>query len=94
MYTEEVVWYKSLKSYENIMIFGAKQAAHNTYSYIKDAGAEIDCYVVSERRDNPISMDNKPVKVFSEISEKIKKNGLIVISQGYDMDESMREILC
>lgn len=93
MFLEKTQWFKSLNKYQNIMIFGAKEAAYETYLYVVDAQADISCYIVSARGDNPFSLGNKPVKVFDEIDEETKKNSLVIISQGYAADGDMREVL-
>lgn len=88
-----IEWFEKLLNFEHIMIFGTKRGAIDTYLYVREAGADIDCYLVSERLDNPLFIDNKPVKTFRDINENIKKNGLVIISQIYENDKLMRNIL-
>lgn len=88
-----VEWFENLKEFKNIMIFGATSNAKNTYRYVKNAGYDIKYFIVSERKNNPFYIDNKPVKLFSEVDKKIKEEGLVIVSQIYENDYDMRKIL-
>ncbi len=93
MIFEESEWYRKIKSSRYIMIFGAANDARITYSLIKPLNVDIDCYIVSERRDNPVSLDDKPVRVFDEINEEMKRDGLVIISQKYENNDKMELLL-
>lgn len=93
MCKKEAEWYKTLKKYKDRVIFGATVKAKNTYYYVKLAGFDIECYVVSKRENNPSCIDDKQVKTFDEVSENIKKNGLVIISQAYENNADMETIL-
>lgn len=88
-----IEWFQKLLNFKHIMIFGAKRGAINTYLYVREIGADIDCYLISDRLDNPLFIDNIPVKTFQDINEDIKKIGLVIISQIYENDKFMRNIL-
>ncbi|MCI8466531.1 MAG: DUF4422 domain-containing protein [Lachnospiraceae bacterium] len=93
MFFNNINWFKRLGCYKHLMIFGAKEAARLSYQYVQEAKADIDCFIVSKRMDNPLYLDKKPVKTFEEIEDDIKKEGLVIISQGYEADKEMRKIL-
>lgn len=93
MTIEETKWFQTLKKFDCIMIFGAKFNAHFTYELIKQSGTDIECFLVSERQDNPRNLDNKPVKLFNEVNEKAKQNCLVVISQLYENNDEMKRVL-
>lgn len=93
MCEKETKWYKTLNKYRDIVIFGATVKAKYTYLYVKHAGFDIECYVVSKRENNPFYIDEKQVKTFDEINETIKKNGLVIISQAYENNALMENIL-
>lgn len=93
MCEKETEWYKALKKYKDKVIFGATIKAKYTYLYVKHAGFDIECYVVSKRENNPFCIDEKQVKTFDEINENIKKNGLVIISQAYDNNAAMETVL-
>lgn len=93
MCEKETEWYKALKKYKVKVIFGATIKAKYTYLYVKHVGFDIECYVVSKRENNPFYIDEKQVKTFDEISENIKKNGLVIISQAYDNNVAMETVL-
>ncbi len=94
-FIENTEWYRSLKNYSHIMIFGAARDAWNTHCNIKNMlGYDcIECFIVSERRDNPYILNGKPVKIFDEIDDEIKKSGLVIISQIYASHKEMEMIL-
>ena len=48
MREKETEWYKTLRKYKNKVIFGATAKAKYTYLYVKHAGFDIECYVVSK----------------------------------------------
>lgn len=73
-YIEKTKWYKEINNFKHIMIFGAKHAASQTYKAVRWFGLDIDCYLVSGRRDNPVQLDGKPVKTFSDIHTNEKRN--------------------
>lgn len=83
----------SLDKYKSIIIFGAKRRALETYDLIKDKGFDIECFMVSERSDNPYVLNEKSVKTFAEICLECRKNSLVVISQTYEINDEIREIL-
>lgn len=83
----------NLAKYKSIMVFGAKKRAHETYDLVKDKGFDIDCFIVSERSDNLYMLDGKPVRTFAETSLECRQNSLVVVSQTYEMNDEMREIL-
>lgn len=92
---ERSEWYKYLKKYKKIMIFGAKDNAHITYLLVKRAIADIDCYIVTQRADNPLQLDEKPVKILDEISEEDKQTALIIISLIYENNDNIKkELFC
>lgn len=93
MKIEETEWFQKLKSYDYIMIFGAKSAAQFTYAFVKQIHVELECFLVSERRDNPFFLEGRPVRVFSEIDEETKRNTLVIISQRYESNDEMKKIL-
>ena len=93
MLTEKTEWFENLHTYRHIMIFGAQYNARETYQGIKKEKCDIECYIVSERGDNPFILDGKPVKVFDEIRDEIKEKGLVIISQQYEDNERMKKIL-
>lgn len=93
MRERELEWYKTLKKFKFKLVFGATDNAKITYLYVKDAGSDIECYIVSKRGSNPLYIDDKPVKVFNEISENIKKNSLVIISQLYENNAEMESVL-
>ncbi len=86
-------WFQALHDFGCIMIFGAKSAASQTYEAIRYLHFDIKCYLVSERKDNPLQLDGKPVKVFEEISAEEKENCLIILSQCYENNKNIQEIL-
>lgn len=90
---DEMQWIKELRRYKRIMIFGAKSDAVRTLRKIKARGVDIACFVVSSRGDNPFYVESKPVKVFDEVTEEEKRESLVVISQSYEKNEEMKEIL-
>lgn len=90
---QEYRWAKELKRYKKIMVFGAKSNAVQTLERVKNMGKDIVCFVVSRRADNPFCLENKPVKVFDEVTEEEKRESLVVISQNYEKNEEMKEIL-
>lgn len=59
MYEKETECYKTLKKYKDKVIFGATIEAKYTYLYVKRAGLDIECYVVSKRENNPFCIDKK-----------------------------------
>lgn len=93
MNLKETEWYISIKNYKYKMIFGAKSEAHEVLSFLKNMGEDILCYIVSERKDNALELDNKSVKVFDEISRELKEKALIIISQRYENNENMEKVL-
>lgn len=90
---EETEWYQKLMAYDCILIFGATFGARLTCQLMKAYYVEPDCFIVSERRDNPFFLEQKPVKVFDEIEEKLKQNALVIISQRYESTEAMKLLL-
>ncbi|MFG6332480.1 MAG: DUF4422 domain-containing protein [Lachnospiraceae bacterium] len=93
MKIEETEWYRTLMAYDHILIFGATFGAQFTCELMKQYHVEPDCFIVSERRDNPFYLEQKPVKVFEEIGEELKKKALVIISQIYENSDAMRELL-
>lgn len=75
------------------MFFGAKGNAISTYEYVRLADADICCFIVSSRADNPLFIGGKPVKTFDEISDSDKRDGLVIISQAYKDHTHMEAIL-
>lgn len=49
--------------------------------------------IVSKRKDNPLELDGKPVKIFDDIEGNIRRKGLVVISQNYASNDEMMKIL-
>lgn len=94
MQIEETEWFRMLTAYEHILIFGATSGARILFSELVERyHVEPDCFIVSERWDNPFELEQKPVKVFEEIEEEQKKNILVIISQIYENDNAMRKLL-
>lgn len=93
MKIEETYWFQKLKQYDHIMIFGAKSNAQLTYESVKQIHLEIEGFVVSERLDNPFWLEGKTVKVFEEIEKELKQTALVIISQIYENNDSMRRLL-
>lgn len=90
---EETEWIKSIKNYKHIMIFGAKKSAHETYIYIKAEQSDIDCFIVSEQKGNPSELDGKPVRILDEIDKEMREKCLIIITQQFDINDEMKELL-
>lgn len=92
-FIENTEWFKNIKQYSYIMIFGAKRGALEVYNLIKLIQCDIDCFIVSKRGDNPFVLAEKQVRVFREIDEEKKSDGLVIISQKYEKNDKMKNIL-
>ncbi len=62
------------------IIWGAGKCALHEYELLYYLGLEKDvlCFVVSERKDNPYTIDGRPVLEFDEAKDLIKGNQIIV----------------
>ncbi len=56
-------------------------------------GRDIECFIVSKKGTNPDYLANKVVKTFEEISQNVKENALVIVSQSYDDYCNMQKIL-
>lgn len=90
---EETEWFQKLTAYDHLLVFGATSDAQLTYHLMKTCHVEPDCFIVSERRNNPFYLEQKPVKVFDEIEEKLKQNALVIISQRWESTDAMETLL-
>ena len=93
MKVEETEWFRMLNVYDTILIFGATLGAQDTIRIMRRYHMEPDYFIVSERRDNPFYLEQKPVRVFEEIEEKVKRNALVIILQTYENNDAMRKLL-
>lgn len=91
---QKTEWYKILHKYKHIVVFGANETALNTYHFIEYVGGrDIECFIVSKKGTNPDYLANKVVKTFEEISQNVKENALVIVSQSYDDYCNMQKIL-
>lgn len=64
---EDTEWFQKLMAYDHLLIFGATFCAQLTYHLMKACHAEPDCFIVSERRNNPFCLEpNLPKKLYTD----------------------------
>lgn len=93
MKIKQTEWFQKLNQHEHVLIFGAGAGALLTYTWLKQMNVDPECFLVSERWDNPLCLKQKLVKTFQEIDGELKQNALVVISQKYEDNDEMRKVL-
>jgi glycosyltransferase involved in cell wall biosynthesis len=78
---EELNFLQSLRSYKEVIIYGAGKVGVAVAEYVKSInGIEILCFAVTNQTNNPSVINNIPVNTVDEISNDTKKNALVLIA--------------
>lgn len=89
-YAEKVV--ERLRKSQKLVIFGAGLVAYEVASCLMDKPYQlsVDCFLVSERKDNPEELLGLPVVVMDESAHRIGKETMIVVAV---MEKHLKSIL-
>jgi len=76
-----------------VMIFGAKSDWLNLKKEIARRNMRLICYVVSSHENNPLFIENIPVKTIDEVPDSDKKQIPVIISLSLTNQEIMTKVL-
>ena len=87
-------YYKAIKDYSTIMIFGANLNGKMNHHYCKTLGKDVSCYLVSSQSARAGSVINGvPVRRIDDISPNEKQGGLVIVGRSYENHQETVRLL-